>query len=49
MNLNNGFNYIVKSAAKVCFIFYNSNTYFNNYDIGILPMRQKPLAFDIYS
>lgn len=39
MNLNNGFNYIVKSAAKVYFIFYNSNSYFNNYDNGNLAAK----------
>jgi len=49
MNLNNGFNYIVKSGAKVCFIFYNSNTNFNNYDIGNLRIREKPSAVAIYS
>jgi len=36
MNLNNEFDYIAKSGAKVSIIIYNSNTNFEIYDIDIL-------------
>jgi hypothetical protein len=36
MNLNNEFDYIAKSGAKVSIIIYNSNTYFEIYDNDIL-------------
>lgn len=36
MNLNNEFDYIAKSGAKVSIIIYNSNTSFEIYDIDIL-------------
>jgi len=36
MNLNNEFDYIAKSGAKVSIIIHNSNTIFQIYDNDIL-------------
>ena len=44
MNLNNEFDYIVKSGAKVRFIYYNSNRVFTNYDYDISGMKMIVLA-----